>query len=91
VVAPAKRKLLPGEGALVRAKKVNSIIDGIKTMANQHIGGNFNDFLAEEGMLEEVTAAAMKRVLDWQIAQGMKAQASPSTPPQAHQNRRCES
>ena len=43
-------------------------------MANKHIGGNFDDFLAHEAMLEEVTATAMKRVIAWQIEQEMKAQ-----------------
>lgn len=40
----------------------------------KHIGSNFDDFLKEEGMHEEVTAAAMKRVIAWQFAQAMKAQ-----------------
>jgi hypothetical protein len=43
-------------------------------MANKHIGSSFDDFLAEEAMLEEATAAAMKRVITWQIEQEMKAQ-----------------
>lgn len=43
-------------------------------MANKHIGSNFDDFLAEEAMLEEATATAMKRVIAWQIEQEMKAQ-----------------
>ena len=43
-------------------------------MANKHIGGDFDDFLAEEAMLEEVTATAMKRVIAWQIEQEMKTQ-----------------
>ncbi|MDR3100593.1 MAG: helix-turn-helix domain-containing protein [Paraburkholderia sp.] len=43
-------------------------------MANKHIGGNFDDFLAEEAMLDEVTATAVKRVIAWQIEQEMKAQ-----------------
>jgi hypothetical protein len=38
-------------------------------MANQHAGSNFDDFLAEEGRLEEATATAMKRVIAWQIEQ----------------------
>ena len=38
-------------------------------MANKHIGGNFDDFLAEEGILEEVTATALKRIVEWQIRQ----------------------
>ena len=40
---------------------------------NQHVGSNFDDFLDEEGMREEVTAAAIKRVIAWQLAQAMKA------------------
>lgn len=40
---------------------------------NKHIGSNFDDFLNEEGMQEEVTAAAIKRVIAWQLAQAMKA------------------
>lgn len=40
---------------------------------NQHIGSDFDDFLAEEGTREEVAAAAMKRVIAWQLAQAMKA------------------
>jgi antitoxin HicB len=40
----------------------------------QHIGSNFDDFLKEEGMHEEVCAAAVKRVISWQFAQAMKAQ-----------------
>lgn len=43
-------------------------------MASKHIGSSFDDFLAEDGRLEEATAAAMKRVIAWQIAQEMKAQ-----------------
>lgn len=43
-------------------------------MSNKHIGSNFDDFLAEEGILDEVEALAMKRVLAWQIAQEMKRQ-----------------
>jgi antitoxin HicB len=34
----------------------------------QHVGSSFDDFLQEEGILEEVTAIAVKRVLVWQIA-----------------------
>jgi DNA-binding Xre family transcriptional regulator len=43
-------------------------------MANKHVGSSFDDFLAEEGRLEETTATAMKRIIAWQIAQEMKAQ-----------------
>jgi|SRR5258708_6706105 predicted XRE-type DNA-binding protein len=33
-----------------------------------------DDFLAEEGKLEEFEAAAIKEVLAWQLAEAMKAQ-----------------
>jgi len=38
-------------------------------MANPQIGSSFDDYLAEEGIYEEVTAEAVKRVLAWQIEQ----------------------
>lgn len=41
---------------------------------NPHIGSAFSDFLQEEGLYEEVTAHAIKRVLAWQIEQAMKTQ-----------------
>jgi len=43
-------------------------------MSNKHIGSSLDDFLAEEGILDEVEAVAVKRVLAWQIAQEMKRQ-----------------
>jgi predicted XRE-type DNA-binding protein len=43
-------------------------------MGKHNIGSNFDDFLQEEAMLEEVTAVALKRVIAWQIAEEMKAQ-----------------
>jgi predicted XRE-type DNA-binding protein len=43
-------------------------------MSSEHIGSSFDDFLAEDGSLEEVTAMAVKRVIAWQLAQAMKAQ-----------------
>ncbi|MHB2080542.1 hypothetical protein D3C76_967390 [compost metagenome] len=39
-----------------------------------HIGSDFDDFLAGEDLAEEVSAAALKRVIAWQIAEAMKAQ-----------------
>lgn len=39
---------------------------------SEHIGSDFDDFLRDEGMQEEVTAAALKRVIAWQFAQIMK-------------------
>jgi antitoxin HicB len=41
-------------------------------MKNKHIGDNFDDFLREEGLLEEVEAKAIKRMVAFQIAQEMK-------------------
>ena len=41
---------------------------------NKHLGSNFDDFLEEEGLLEEATAIAVKRVISSQFAQAMKAQ-----------------
>jgi len=43
-------------------------------MDNVHIGSNFDEFLAEESLLEDATATAMKRVIAWQIEQEMKVQ-----------------
>ncbi len=43
-------------------------------MSNPHIGSSFDDFLAEEAMLEEATAVAVKRLIAWQIEQEMEAQ-----------------
>lgn len=43
-------------------------------MSNKHMGSRFDDFLEDEGMLEETTAVALKRVIAWQIAQEMKVQ-----------------
>lgn len=39
-----------------------------------HIGSTLDDFLSQEGMLEDVSARAIKRVIAWQLAEAMKAQ-----------------
>ena len=39
---------------------------------NKHIGSNLDDFLKEEGVLEEFEAAAIKKAIAWQIAKQMK-------------------
>ena len=39
---------------------------------NKYSGSNFDDFLAEEGILEEVSAKARKRHLAFQLADIMK-------------------
>ena len=40
---------------------------------NPHLGSSLDDFLAEEGLLEEATEHAVKRVLAWQIEREMQA------------------
>ena len=40
--------------------------------ANKHSGSNFDDFLKEEGILEEAQAAAMKKVIAFKISKIMK-------------------
>jgi DNA-binding Xre family transcriptional regulator len=39
---------------------------------NKYSGSNFDDFLAEEGLLEEVSARVLKRLLALQIADIME-------------------
>ncbi|KQQ62044.1 Fis family transcriptional regulator [Pseudomonas sp. Leaf129] len=41
---------------------------------NQHMGSDFDDFLVEQGLADEISAAALKRVIAWQIAEAMKLQ-----------------
>ena len=39
---------------------------------NIHVGSSFDDFLEEEGILNECSAIAIKRVIAWQIKQEME-------------------
>ena len=39
-----------------------------------HMGSTLDDFLSQEGVLEEVSARAIKRVIAWQLAEAMKTQ-----------------
>lgn len=41
-----------------------------------HSGSTFDSFLKEEGILEEVEAVAIQRVLAWQLSQAMQKQDS---------------
>lgn len=41
-------------------------------MNKKHLGSNFDDFLKEENLYEQVQAVAIKRVITYQIAQEMK-------------------
>ena len=43
-------------------------------MAKGKIGSSFDDLLKADGIYEEVTAIAIKRVLTWQIEEAMKKQ-----------------
>ena len=43
-------------------------------MNGKHIGSNFDDFLDEEGILVKTEAAAVKRVIAFQVEQMMKEQ-----------------
>jgi DNA-binding phage protein len=40
-------------------------------MAKKNIGSSFDDFLEDEGILKEATAAAVKRVISFQLVQEM--------------------
>ncbi len=42
------------------------------TQKRGRIGSSFEDYLAEQGTLEETTASAVKRVLAWQLEQAME-------------------
>ena len=44
------------------------------------IGSKFDDFLKEEGIFEMTTAAAIKKVLAFQIEEEMRAQRLTKTP-----------
>ena len=41
---------------------------------NKHIGSNFDDFLQEEGLLEEIEEVVAKRIFVFQIEKEMKKQ-----------------
>ena len=42
--------------------------------SNKYIGDDFNQFLQEDGIFEEVNDIAIKRVIAYQLEQEMKAQ-----------------
>jgi hypothetical protein len=43
-------------------------------MTDRHRGSEIDDFLGEEGVLEEFRTRAVKEVVAWQIAEAMKEQ-----------------
>jgi DNA-binding Xre family transcriptional regulator len=44
-----------------------------KKIPFDHTGSSFDSFLEQEGILEEVETAAIKRVIAWQLAEAMSA------------------
>ena len=49
-------------------------------LADKYIGSNFDDFLKEAGLLAEVEANAIKRIIACQIAELMKKSIFPKQP-----------
>lgn len=43
-----------------------------RKIQNKHLGSTLDSFLEEEGILEEATARAQKKVLAYQLAEAMK-------------------
>jgi hypothetical protein len=43
-------------------------------MAKRNIGSNFDDFLEEEGLLEDATAIAVKRYIAYQLSEKMSVE-----------------
>jgi antitoxin HicB len=41
-------------------------------MSKKHLGSSIDDFLKEEGILEEAQAEAVKEIVAWQLAEAMK-------------------
>lgn len=48
-------------------------MSNLKKKRFDHSGSTLDSLLEEEGILEEVDAVAIKRVIAWQLAQAMKA------------------
>ena len=46
---------------------------------NKHIGSDFDDFLEEEGILQDVELVAVKRIVAFQITERMKAESISKT------------
>lgn len=42
--------------------------------AFDHSGSSFDDFLRDEGLLEEAEASALQRVIAWQLGEAMRLQ-----------------
>lgn len=60
------------EEALAGIRRI--VAESIEDMrASKHIGSRFDDFLREEGIYGEVTAAAMQRVREWHAKEAGRA------------------
>ncbi len=57
------------ETGIIQSPSMDHIL---RLTLNKHIGGSFDDFLDKEGILQEIEAASIKRVLSFQIEQEMK-------------------
>jgi antitoxin HicB len=44
----------------------------VARVRNRHVGSSFDEFLRSEGLYEEVTTLAWKRVLSWEVTEAMK-------------------
>ena len=54
-------------------------------MSKKNMGGNFDDFLSENAMLDEATAVAIKRVVAWQIELEMNNEVSANGATQSYE------
>ncbi len=63
-----KKKVSMNKG--LRAKRVARLAP--KVAKNKHVGSDFEDFLRDEGILEEATAVAIKRVIAYQLQKQME-------------------
>jgi hypothetical protein len=48
---------------------------------NKHRGSGIDDFLREEGVLEEFQARAVKEVIAWQLGEAMTASSASASSP----------
>jgi antitoxin HicB len=46
--------------------------EGVGAMSRKRMGSSIDDFMKEEGILEETQAQAIKEVVAWQLAEAMK-------------------
>ena len=57
-----------------KSRRTTSKGDHFMTPKMGRIGSSFEDYLAEQGVLEETSTIAVKRVLAWQLEQAMERQ-----------------